>query len=74
MDDIFKYAPGVSGADVFLSNGARFVRGGSWTGAGHGTDGWYIGNFDGIAGRDIFRFRPGISGAEVFLASCTLEP
>ena len=32
--DIFRYVPGVSGAEVFLSNGTGFVPTGSWTGAG----------------------------------------
>jgi hypothetical protein len=65
--DIFRYVPGVSGADVFLSDGEKFVSAGSWTGAGHGTDGWYVGNFDHWVGADIFRYLPGISGADVFL-------
>ena len=39
-DDIFRYVAGTSGADVFLSNGTKFVYSGSWTGSGHGTDGW----------------------------------
>jgi hypothetical protein len=41
---------------------------GSWTGAGHGTDGWYAGDFNGDLKADIFRYVPGTSGAEVFLS------
>jgi hypothetical protein len=65
--DIFRYVPGISGADVFLSDGTKFVNKGSWTGAGHGTDGWYVGGFDHWVGADIFRYLPGTSGADVFL-------
>jgi hypothetical protein len=70
-DDIFRYMPGVSGAQVFLSNGSKFVPAGSWTGAGHGTDGWYVGDFNGDNRDDIFRYMPGVSGAQVFLSDGT---
>ena len=70
-DDIFRYLPGTSGADVFLSNGSQFVYAGSWTGAGFGSapDGWFLGDFDGSGSVDIFRYLPGTSGADVFLAN-----
>jgi hypothetical protein len=70
-DDIFRYVPGTSGADVFLSDGTTFVSSGSWTGAGHGTDGWYVGDFNGDGRDDIFRYVPGTSGADVFLSDGT---
>jgi hypothetical protein len=70
-DDIFRYVPGVSGAQVFLSDGTKFVPAGSWTGAGHGTDGWYVGDFNGDSKDDIFRYLPGTSGADVFLSNGT---
>jgi hypothetical protein len=63
--------PGSSGADVFLSDGTQFNRVGSWTGHGHGTDGWYIGDFNGDGKDDIFRYVPGSSGADVFLSDGT---
>jgi hypothetical protein len=70
-DDIFRYMPGVSGAQVFLSDGTKFVYSGSWTGAGHGTDGWYVGDFNKDGRDDIFRYVPGVSGAQVFLSDGT---
>jgi hypothetical protein len=70
-DDIFRYVPGVSGAQVFLSTGAKFNYAGSWTGAGHGTDGWYVGDCNGDGRDDIFRYVPGVSGAQVFLSDGT---
>jgi hypothetical protein len=66
-----RYNPGVSGAEVFLSNGSSFVDAGSWTGAGNGADGWHLGDFNGDGRTDIFRYRPGVSGAEVFLSDGT---
>jgi hypothetical protein len=69
-DDIFRYLPGVSGAQVFQAEGVKFVNVGSWTGAGHGAHGWYVGDFDGDGNDDIFRYLPGVSGAAVFLATC----
>jgi hypothetical protein len=68
MSDIFRYLPGASGADVFVSDEMQFNHSGSWTGAGHGTDGWYIGNFNRDDVDDIFRYIPGTSGADVFLS------
>ncbi|MCP4134100.1 MAG: trypsin-like serine protease, partial [bacterium] len=70
-DDIFRYLPGTSGADVFLSNGSSFVHSGSWTGAGNGSapNGWYVGDFNGDGRDDIFRYLPGTSGADVFLSN-----
>jgi hypothetical protein len=70
-DDIFRYVAGVSGAQVFRSDGTKFIYSGSWTGAGHGDDGWYIGDFNGDGADDIFRYVPGVSGADVFLAAGT---
>jgi hypothetical protein len=70
-DDIFRYVPGVSGAEVFLSDGVKFSNAGSWTGAGHGTDGWYVGDFNGDGKDDIFRYISGVSGAQVFLSDGT---
>jgi hypothetical protein len=49
----------------------QFIRDGSWTGSGHGLDGWYVGDFNGDGKEDIFRYVPGVSGADVFLASCS---
>ena len=69
--DIMRYNPGVSGAEVFLSNGSSFVDAGSWTGAGNGADGWHLGDFNGDGRTDIFRYYPGVSGAEVFLSDGT---
>jgi Trypsin-like peptidase domain/FG-GAP-like repeat len=73
MSDIFRYVPGVSGAEVFLSNGGAFVRSGSWTGAHYGVapSGWYVGDFNGDGKSDIFRYVLDVSGAEVFLSSGT---
>ncbi|MEA1015392.1 D-glucuronyl C5-epimerase family protein [Sphingosinicella sp. LY1275] len=68
--DIFRYAPGVSGAEMFLSTGAAFDRAGSWTGAGNGVDNrWYVGDFNGDGRDDIFRYMPGASGADMFLST-----
>jgi hypothetical protein len=69
MEDIFRYRPGVSGADVFLSAGAGFYFSGSWTMAGHGSDGWHVGDFNGDGMDDIFRVVVGVSGADVFLSN-----
>ena len=69
-DDIFRYLPGTSGADVFLSTGSSFAHSGSWTTAGYGTDGeWYIGDFNGDEKVDIFRFLQGTSGADMYLST-----
>jgi hypothetical protein len=69
--DIFRYYPGVSGADMFLSDGTQFNSVGSWTGAGYGSDGWYVGDFNGDGRSDIFRYLPGVSGADMFLSDGT---
>jgi hypothetical protein len=57
-DDIFRYVPGKSGAEVFLSTGSSFSGPISWTGAGYGKarNGWYVGDFDGDGMDDIFRY------------------
>ncbi len=70
-DDIFRYRPGISGADMFLSNGNDFIYNGSWTGAGtnFSQGGWHIGDFNGDGRDDIFRYRPGSSGADMFLST-----
>ena len=72
-DDIFRYIPGVSGADMFLSTGTKFDHVGSWT--GYGVDfskgGWHIGDFNGDQKDDIFRYLPGVSGADMFLSTGT---
>ena len=69
-DDVFRYVPGQSGADMQLSNGASFQSAGSWTGAGYGSDGrWHLGDFDGDGRDDIFRYLPGTSGADMFLSN-----
>jgi hypothetical protein len=70
-DDIFRVLFGVSGADVFLSNGTSFVASGSWSAAGIGSapNGWYVGDFNGDGKDDIFRTLPGVSGADVFLST-----
>jgi hypothetical protein len=52
-------------------SGGEFLSSGSWTGAGHGTDGWYVGDFNGDNRDDIFRYVPGTSGADVFLSDGT---
>ena len=70
-DDIFRYEPGQSGADMFLSTGTSFQYAGSWTGAGNGTMGWSVGDFNGDGKDDIFRYEPGRSGAEMFLSNGT---
>jgi hypothetical protein len=46
---------------------------GSWTGAGCGADGWYIGDFDGDGGDDNFRYLAGTSGADVLLRTWAAE-
>jgi hypothetical protein len=51
--------------------GGEFLSSGSWTGAGHGTDGWYVGDFNGDGKDDIFRYIVGTSGADVFLSGGT---
>jgi hypothetical protein len=71
LEDIFRYAPGHTGADVYLSTGSAFVESGSWTGFGYGDTGWYVGDFNGDGKADIFRYMPGTSGADVFLSSGT---
>jgi subtilisin family serine protease len=72
-DDIFRYRLPASGAEVFIASPAenRFRFAGSWTGESYGaaTDGWYVGNFDGLRGDDILRYVPGRSTAEVFLSN-----
>jgi archaellum component FlaF (FlaF/FlaG flagellin family) len=70
-DDIFRVVPGVSGADVFTSNGTQFLHWGSWTMAGPGSDGWHVGDFNGDGKDDIFRVIVGVSGADVFLSTGT---
>jgi hypothetical protein len=65
--DIMRFVPGVSGAQVFLSNGSSFVDAGSWTGAGNdGT--WVIGDFNGDGRSDIARNNNGV-GLEVFVST-----
>jgi len=49
--------------------GSNFKHSGSWTGAGHGTDGWYVGDFNGDYKDDVFRYVAGTSGADVFLSN-----
>jgi serralysin len=66
--DIFRYAPGRSGADMFQSDGGKFNHAGSWTGAEWGDMGWEIGDFNGDGRDDIFRYVEGTSGADVFLS------
>lgn len=56
---------------MFLSDGTKFVLSGSWTGAGHGTDSWYVEDLNGDGRDDIFRYVPGVSGADVFLSDGT---
>ena len=68
-DDIFRYMPGVSGAQVLLSNGSSFGTPTSWTGAGFGDQGWYIGDFNGDNRDDILRYVGGTSGAQVYLSN-----
>jgi hypothetical protein len=50
---------------------SHFLYSGSWTGAEHGTDGWYVGDFNGDYKDDIFQYVPGTSGADVFLSNGT---
>jgi hypothetical protein len=73
-DDIFRALVGISGADVFLSNGSSFVYSGSWTAAGYGAarDGWYVGDFSGDNKADLFRYIPQSFEAQVFLSTGTL--
>jgi len=70
-DDVFRYIPDVTGADVWLSNGSSFVRSGGWTSARHGDEPWYVGDFNGDGKDDIFRTIPGSSGADVWLSDGT---
>jgi hypothetical protein len=67
--DIFRRNPGLSNAEVFLSDGSQFNYDGSWTEAGVGSDDWHIGDFNGDSQFDLFRRVVGVSGAEVFLSS-----
>ena len=48
-----------------------FIKDGSWTSSYHGTDVWYVGDFNGDGRDDIFRYMPGTSGADVFLSDGT---
>ena len=66
-DDIFRYAPGSSGADMFLSTGSGFAHSGSWTGAG--AHKWYIGDFNNDGKDDVLREALTGTGAEVFLSN-----
>ncbi len=70
-DDIARYMPGSSGADVLLSTGSGFNRVGSWTPDGYGDarDGWYVGDFNGDGREDIFRYLDGISGADMYYSN-----
>jgi len=72
-DDIFRYLPGKSGADMFISNGKSFVYDKSWlkTDYGSAPNGWYISDFNGDGKDDIFKYIKGESGAEVFLSENT---
>ncbi|MEA1013282.1 D-glucuronyl C5-epimerase family protein [Sphingosinicella sp. LY1275] len=70
--DVFRYAPGVSGAEMFLSTGTAFQSKGSWTAAGNGADKqWYVGDFNGDGRDDIFRYMRNLSGADMFLSTGT---
>jgi uncharacterized repeat protein (TIGR03803 family) len=64
--------PGNNPYDLNLTGKGKtslaFRYAGSWTGAGHGVDGWYIGDFNGDGKTDIFRYW-GDSGADMFLSS-----
>jgi len=51
--------------------GGEFINSGSWTDAEHGTDGWYVGDFNRDFRDDIFRYVAGTSGADVFLSDGT---
>jgi hypothetical protein len=66
--DILRLVPGVSGGQVYLSDGTKFVDAGSWTGAGNGADGWYVGDFNGDGRSDIMRHLANGSENEVFLS------
>jgi len=57
--------------NISIQNTNYFKSSGSWTGAGHGTDGWYVGDFNGDGKDDIFRYVAGTSGADVFLSNGT---
>ncbi|HMT45057.1 MAG TPA: FG-GAP-like repeat-containing protein, partial [Chakrabartia sp.] len=70
-DDVFRYIPEITGADVWLSNGSSFDRTGGWTSALHGAAQWYVGDFDGDGKDDIFRTIAGTSGADVWLSDGT---
>lgn len=73
-DDIFRYLPGISGAEVFLSNTRdEFIYSGSWTQAGF-AHAWYVGDFSGDGKSDIFRYWPETGvGAGMYLA-CYARP
>ena len=49
--------------------GNSFTYPASWTMETFGTDGWYVGDFDGDTRSDILRYVEGVSGGDVFLSS-----
>ena len=49
--------------------GNSFILPVSWTPAGNGTDGWYVGDFNGDGRSDLLRYVPEVSGGQVFLSS-----
>ena len=68
-DDLFRYLPSVSGADMFLSSGTGFDAAGSWTLAGSGSRRWFLGDFNGDGRDDILRYIPKVTGAEILLST-----
>jgi hypothetical protein len=48
-----------------------FIHDGSWTSAGYGSDGWYIGDYNRDGRDDIFRYIAGTAGADVFTSNGT---
>lgn len=68
-DDIFRYIPNVTGADVWLSDGTSFQRTGGWTDAVHGSQGWSIGDFNGDGRDDLLRQATNGTGAEILLST-----
>jgi hypothetical protein len=76
-DDVFRYKAGFTGAEVFISqtrepvviqNPDGFVYSGTWSSAQNGSQGWFVGDFNGDGKDDLVRYVPGQSGADVFLS------
>ena len=74
VSDVLGTASDTSDAPFVLSSppsltGNSFILPVSWTPAGNGTDGWYVGDFNGDGRSDLLRYVPEVSGGQVFLSS-----